>query len=310
MLSPHPIMFPEWLGEMAARGAPARALVAGGHSRQVLEGVRLAAEANWLEPVLVGPLAGMRAAADAIQWDIEGFEQVDADGEGAIAKASVALAADAECGMVVKGHIHTNVLLSALLRREAGIRTGRPLLHAWLLTHPEFDRPIAISDGAFNIAPDFETRKAIVEALADMFAVIGRPRPRIALLAASEEVLEAMPATREAADIAAWASKAGVDAEVFGPVAMDAAISPEAARIKAMPAPAGSADAIVVPYIEVGNALAKALIWFRSACAAGVVLGGRIPITIPSRSDAPEARLAAVALARVLAVARPNGGSQ
>ena len=310
MLSPHPIEFPEWLGERAARGAPARALVAGGHSRQVLEGVRLAAEAGWLEPVLVGPRSEMRAVADVVGWNIDAVEQVEADGEGAIADAVAALASDPTWGMVVKGHIHTNALLSALLRREAGIRTGQPLLHAWLLTHPEFERPIAISDGALNVAPDFETRKAIVKALSGMFAAIGRPRPRIALLAASEEVLAAMPATEEAARIAAWARESGVDAEVFGPVAMDVAISPEAARIKAIPEPAGFADAIVVPSIEVGNALVKALIWFRSACAAGVVLGGRIPIIIPSRSDAPAARSAAVALARVVAASRPQGGSR
>ncbi len=308
MLSPQPVQFPEWLGDLAARGAPVRALVAGGHSRHVLEGVRLAAEAGWLEPVLVGPRREMLALAESIGWDIESVEQVDADGEGAIAKASTVLAADPACGMVVKGHVHTNVLLSSLLRREARIRIGRPLLHVWFMTNPEFDRPIAISDGAFNIMPDFETRKAIVEALAGMFAAIGRPRPRIALLAASEEVLEAMPTTEEAARVATWAHETEIDAEVFGPVAMDAAISPEAAGIKSMPPPAGFADALVVPSIEVGNVLAKTLIWFRSACAAGVVLGGRIPIALTSRSDAPEARLAAVALARVLTATGRHAG--
>ena len=304
MLSPHPIEFPEWLGDLAASGVPVRALVAGGHSRQVLEGVRLAADAGWLEPVLVGPPKETRAVADAIDWNIDGIERVGAEGEEAIADATARLAADSACGMVVKGHIHTNVLLSGLLRREAGIRMGRPLMHAWLLTHPEFDRPVAISDGAFNVAPDFETCKAIVQSLADMFVALGRSRPRIALLAASEEVLDAMPATVEAARITAWAREVGLNADVFGPVAMDVAISPEAAQMKGIPEPAGHADGIVVPFIEVGNALVKALIWFRSVCAAGVVLGGRIPITIPSRSDAPEARLAAVALARVLAAKR------
>ncbi len=309
MLSPHPIEFPEWLGDLAACGAPVRALVAGGHSRQVLEGVRLAADAGWLEPVLVGPPTETRVVAEAIDWNIDDIERFDAEGEGAIADATARLAADSACGMVVKGHIHTNVLLSGLLRREAGIRIGRPLMHAWLLTHPEFDRPVAISDGAFNVAPDFETCKAIVLSLADMFVALGRPRPRIALLAASEEVLDAMPATVEAARVTAWAREVGLNADVFGPVAMDVAISPEAAQMKGIPEPAGHADGIVVPFIEVGNALVKALIWFRSVCAAGVVLGGRIPITIPSRSDAPEARLAAVALARVLAAKRQQAES-
>ena len=307
MLSPHPIEFPEWLGDLAKPGPATRALVAGGQAAHVLEGVRQATDAGWLEPILVGPRPRMRAVAEEINWDIGAIELVEAEGEPEIASATASLAADPTLGMILKGHIHTNVLLGALLRKEAGIRTGGRLLHVWLLTHPDFERPLAISDGALNVVPDLETGKSILHSLIGMFGAIGRPRPRIALLAASEEVLEAMPATVTARMIVDWSGAAGVNAEVFGPVAMDVAIAPEAAQIKGVSHPAGHADALVVPSIEVGNVLAKALIWFRSACAAGVVLGGRIPITITSRSDAPAARLASVALARVLARAGQEG---
>ncbi len=309
MLSTRPIEFPKWLGERAAGGPPTRALIAGAHVAHALEGVRLATEAGWLEPVLVGPGAGILAAADEIGWDVSGVERTEADGEEAVGETVASLAGDASVGMVVKGHIHTNVLLGALLRAKPGIRTGGRLLHVWLLTHPEFDRPLAISDGALNLRLDVEIGKSILEALVDVFAAVGRPRPRVALLAASEEVLPGMPATVLARKLVEWSRSAGIDADAFGPVAMDGAISPEAARIKSLPDPAGLADALVVPTVEVGNVLAKTLIWFRSVCAAGVVLGGRIPVTITSRSDAPAARLASVALARILAE-RGVGGSR
>ena len=306
MLATRAIEFPAWLGRRAAAAGPVRALVAGGHSPTVLAGVRDAMAAGWLEPVLVGPVAATKAAADACGWDPGACEMVAAADEAAIAETVVGLAgpeAGPGIGMVIKGHMHTGVLMRALLRPEAGIRTGRPLVHVWLLTHPEFERPLAVSDGAFNVAPDMATRLAMVENLVALFVALGRGdrRARIALLAATEEVVPGMPATVAAAELADRVAAAGIDAEVFGPVAMDAAISPEAARIKGMAPPAGQADALIVPAIETGNVLVKTLIWFRSVCAAGVVLGGRIPVTITSRSDAPAARLASVALARIMA---------
>jgi len=301
MLSTSPIMFPEWLGEHVSAEPPTLALVAGADAGHVLEGVCLAAERGWLDPVLIGPKAGICQAAGRLARDVSAFPRMEAVGEAAVAEAAASRIAEGGVGMIVKGNIHTGTLLRALLRAKPGIRAGGRLFHVWLLTHPEFGRPLAISDGALNPALDLPTAQAILNGIAGMFRAIGRPRPRIALLAATEERVAEMPATLIAGQVADWAASAGLDAEVFGPLAMDAAISPEAAGIKGLPWPAGAADALVVPSIEVGNVLAKALIWMRSACAAGVVLGGRMPVVITSRSDSPAARLASVALARALA---------
>ena len=304
MLSRDPIVFPESLRGRAAGGAPTRAVVAGAHLPHVLDGVRRAVREGWIDPVFIGPRAGLDAAADEIGWRLDRFETHHADGERAIVERTVAVAAEDACGMVIKGHVHTSALLGGLLRREARMRTGRPLVHVFYLTHPESERALAISDGALIPAPDLTTKKAIVRVLADLFAALGAPRPRIALIAATEEELPHMPATVDAARVTTWARETGVEAEVYGPCALDVAIAPEAARIKGVGGPvAGAADALVAPNIEVGNSLTKTLVWCRSACAAGVVLGGRIPITVPSRSDSPEARLAAVALARIAGAA-------
>lgn len=296
---------PAALCRHADAGATTRALVAGAQAPHVLEGVRQACERGWVAPTLIGPEAGIRAAAAQIGWDLQGAVLRHAADEEAIANCAAAQAPDA--GMVIKGQIHTSALLGALLRRAAGIRIGQALVHVFYLTHPDFDRALSIADGALNVAPDLELRRQIILRLVEMYHALEVERPRIAILAATEEVVPQMPVTEEARALSDWAQDARLAAEVFGPLALDAALVPEAARIKGITSPvAGAADALVVPTIETGNALTKMLAWLRGACPAGIVLGGRIPITVPSRSDPPAARLAAVALARIVANARPG----
>lgn len=291
---------PAALCRRADAGAATRALVAGAHAPHVLEGVRQACDRGWVAPALIGPEAGIRKAAEQIGWDLRGAVLLDAADEETIAHRAAAQAPEA--GMVIKGQIHTSALLGALLRREAGIRTGQALVHVFHLTHPEFARALTISDGALNVAPDLELRRQIILRLVEMYRALEVERPRIAILAATEEVAPQMPVTEEARALSDWAEDAHLGADVFGPLALDAALAPEAARIKGITSPvAGAADALVVPTIETGNALTKMLAWLRGACPAGVVLGGRIPITVPSRSDPPAARLASVALARIVA---------
>ncbi len=300
MLATEPVRFPDALREGARGGVPTRALVVGAHAPHVLEGVRRAVGEDWIEPVLIGPPDGIQHAADKIGWDPVGIETLPAEGEAEMAAAATRAAPS--CGMVIKGHIHTSALLGALLRKEAGVRTGGGLAHVFYLTHPDSPRGLAVADGALNIAPDLEMRKQILRLLAGLLRILGTPRPRIAILAATEEVAPQMPVTLEAKALADWAEEEGLEAEVHGPLALDAALSPVAARIKGIESPvAGAADGLLVPDIETGNAVVKTLIWCRAACAAGIVLGGRIPVLVPSRSDPPEARLAATALARIVA---------
>ena len=299
MLASSAAPFPESLRRLASGGDPVRAVVAGAHAPHVLEGIRLATGKGWITPHLIGPQAAINEAATAIGWDTGGVEISDVEGEAEIANATAGMAAS--CAMVIKGQIHTSALLRALLRKEAGIRNG-PLAHIFYLTPPDDGRALAISDGALNVAPNMEMRKQILRLLAKLFHALGVENPHIAILAATEEVAPQMPVTLEAQSLTEWAAaQTDLGATVFGPLAVDAALAPEAARIKSIDSPvAGAADALLVPTIETGNALAKILAWCRPACTAGIVLGGKIPILVPSRSDPPPARLAGIALARIV----------
>lgn len=299
--------FPERLRTLASGGPPTRAVVVGAHAGHVLEGVRQAADLGWIEPVLLGPKEGLQQAAAEIGWNIDGLEQVHAEGPVAIAETAVPHAADTSTGMVIKGLTHTSTLFRALLAREAGLRAERHLVHVFHLSFPDGRRDLSISDGGLVVAPDESARRAILETLVELHHALGTERPRVAVLAATEKVYDHMPATTQAAALAQWAEETGLEADVSGPLAFDLAVSEEAARIKGVSGPvAGQADAIVVPSIETGNALAKALIWYGGACAAGLVLGGRIPVTVPSRSDSAASRLASVAVARIFTQAQPG----
>ncbi len=304
---PGPAGFPDRLRALADGGLPTRAVVVGAHAGHVLEGVRQAADLGWIDPVLLGPEEGLRQAADEIGWDIGGLDHVYAEGPAAIAETAVPHAADPSTGMVIKGLTHTSTLFRALLAREARLRAERHLVHVFHLSFPEGRRDLSISDGGLVVAPDESARRAILETLVELHHALGTERPRVAVLAATEKVYDHMPATTQAAALAQWAEDTGLEADVSGPLAFDLAVSEEAARIKGASGPvAGRADAIVVPNIETGNAIAKALIWYGGACAAGLVLGGRIPVTVPSRSDSAAARLASVAVARIFDRAQPG----
>lgn len=302
-MAPEPGSFPHRI----AKGAPVRAVVVGAQVAHVLDSVREATERGWIEPVLVGPDAAIRAVADNLGWTLTDVEIHPADGETAIAERAIPLVADPACGMIVKGHIPTSTMFRALFRCEANYRAGGRLVHVFHLAIPGREQALAISDGAINIAPDLETKQDILRALIDLLRATGVARPRIAILAASEKIDPRVPATVDAARLCEWSQEKGLESEVYGPVAFDVAMSPEAAALKDIDHPvAGRADALLVPNIETGNSLTKALVWFASACAAGVVLGGRVPATLPSRSDGPAARLAAMALARIVGQKGPE----
>lgn len=302
-----PENFPERLKTLASGGPPTRAVVVGAHAGHVLDGVRQATDLGWIEPVLLGPAEGIRKAASEIEWDMGDLEIVQAEGPVEIAEASVPYTADVGTGMVIKGLTHTSTLFRALLAREAGLRSGRHLVHVFHLSFSDGRRDISIADGGLIVSPDESARRAILETLVELNHALGTVRPRVAVLAATEKIYAHMPATADAAALAQWAEETGMEADVSGPLAFDLAVSEEAARIKGVSGPvAGLADAIVVPSIETGNAIAKALIWYGGACAAGIVLGGRIPVTVPSRSDSASSRLASVAVARIFSRAQPG----
>ena len=230
---------------------------------------------------------------------------VDAAGDRKASETAVALARGDEVASLMKGHVHTDALMAAVVARETGLRTGRRLSHVFHMTVPASERVLMITDGAVNVAPDEGVLIDIAQNAIDMALALGVDMPKVAMLSGTESVINAMPSSVIAANVVRRA-KAGeiTGALVEGPFAFDNAVSPEAARMKGIDNPvAGNADILVVPNIEMGNGLFKMLVYFRSGLAAGVVMGARVPIVLTSRADPPEARLASAAVAAIIAAA-------
>ena len=271
----------------------------------LLETARDAIAAGLARPLLFGEEDRVRADAAAIGWDLAGAELIDTEGEQGAIDAAVAAVKDGRAQGLIKGQLHTDIFMGTIVRRTAGIRTDKRLVHIFAMLPPGGGRPLLISDAAVNITPDVGTRTEAALAMASLLRRMGKAHPRVAVLSATESQLEAMPSSIEAAKIAAAASAADPDAAYAGPLSFDLAISPESAAIKGVGpdsqigAVAGQADALVVPDIVSGNVLFKSLAYCGGGLAAGVVIGGSVPIMLTSRSDPPAARLASLALAAI-----------
>ncbi len=292
---------PPYLLEAARGFAPMRTAVVNAGSDVIMESVRDCVEAGLIEPLLIGDPEDIKASAGKLGFDAESFTIDIATEEEDAALKGAAHAGAGRVEAILKGHIHTDTFMRALLDKRFGLRTERRLSHIFHMTAPGHDKPLFISDGALNTHPDLETKKAILLNAVDLAHALGNERPHVALLSATEEPSDAIPSSIEAADLAAWAKENVRGAVVDGPLAFDIAVSSEAARIKGIEAPvAGSADILIVPNIDSGNALFKMMVHFMGACAAGIVLGAKVPILLSSRSDPPSARLASAALAAIV----------
>jgi len=293
---------PARLLAQAQGGPPPRvALVNAGHPTP-LQGLREAVAAGLAEPILIGDPAKIRAAAADIAWDIAPFRLIDAPHDQA-APAAAALAVKGEADSIMKGQIHTSTFLKGLLPSAMGLRTrGDICAHLFHITVPGDDRPLLLTDGALNSAPDVPTRQAALAHAVRLAQALGITRPKAGLLAASEDVTPGIPSTGEAARIAAWAATALPQAIVQGPMALDLILSRHAAEIKGFAGPVpGDADIILVPEITTGNALFKLMCLGMAACAGGIVMGARVPLLLTSRSQEAPDRLASAALGAIVA---------
>ena len=268
-----------------------------------LEGAVLAARHGLIHPILVGPEARIRAAAEAAGLDLAGLEIAVAPHSHASAEQAVALVGQGRAAALMKGSLHTDELLAAAIAREAGLRTERRMSHAFVMDAPLYPRLLIITDAAVNIAPDLEAKADIVRNALRLAAAIGIELPRVALLAAVETVTPRMPSTIEAAALCKMAERGQIMGGILdGPLAFDNAVSEAAAKAKGIVSPvAGRADILVVPEIESGNMLAKQLALLGGAEGAGIVLGLRVPVALTSRSDDATSRLASAALLRLVA---------
>ncbi len=303
MLSKIPFEVPAYLLEKAESLPRCPMAVAGADNKIVLESARQATEAGVMTPVLVGDADIIRSLSDGVGWDIEGVEIVNLTDEEAISGAAVSLAASGAAKGIMKGHIHTDALMRAVIHRGSGLRTDRRISHVFHMTIPGRDKVLLITDGAVNVAPTVDTRMDIIRNAVDMAHALGNPEPRVAVLSGSEVVNPSMPSSVEGAEIVERAGKGEIDGCIIdGPFAFDLAVSPKAAKIKDIDSPvAGRADIVVVPNIEMGNGLFKMMVHFMSGLAAGVVMGAAVPIMLTSRADPPEARFAATLIAAILA---------
>ena len=303
MLSPLPFASPGHVIEKATAATPTPTAVAGAGGRLALESARRATEAGLIEPCLVGDPEAITAAASGIGWDLAPYRCVSAEDETKAAEAAVALARGNEVAALMKGQIHTDTLMRAVVDRENGLRAGRRMSHIFYMTAPDRQGALTITDAAVNVAPDAAVKLDIINNAVDLLHALGTPEPKIAVLSATDTPIAAMPSSLEAAEVVRRAVQGAVTgAVVDGPFALDLAISPEAATVKGVDSPvAGQADILLVPNIETGNALYKAMVYFMSATAAGLVMGAKVPIILTSRADPPEARLTAAALAAIVA---------
>lgn len=267
-----------------------------------LEAAVDARAAGLIEPVLVAPAQKLRAVALAANIDLSGITIEDVPHSHAAAARAVELAARGKVDALMKGSLHTDELMSAVVAASGGLRTDRRITHCYLMQSPAYPRPFIITDAAISITPTLEQKADIVRNAIDLAHAIGVAAPRVAILAAVETVNPGMPATLDAAALCKMADRGQIQGGVLdGPLAFDNAVSAAAARIKGITSPvAGQADILVVPDLESGNMLAKQLEYLGGAASAGIVLGARVPIILTSRADPRESRIASCALALLL----------
>jgi phosphate acetyltransferase len=265
-----------------------------------------AARAGLIAPILTGPRARIEAVAKQNDIDISKIEVVDAPHSEASAAAAVALVREGKAEAVMKGSLHTDELMSAVVKRDTGLRTARRISHCFIMDVPGHPEPLIITDAAVNIAPSLKDKVHIVQNAIDLAHDLGVPEVRVAILSAMETVNPDVPSTLEAAALCKMADRGQITGALLdGPLALDNAISLEAAQIKKIAsAVAGRANVLIVPDLEAGNMLAKSLTFLAGADAAGIVLGARVPIILTSRADSLMTRLASCAVATLVANSR------
>ena len=300
MLSKKEIVCPNNLLDVAHQKKGVKVAVVNAGKPLPMLSIQDAVNENLIEPIFIGDKKEILKCADDLKWDISKYEIIDESVENNTAKIAAKLASEDKVKIIVKGHIHTDVLMKEVLKREYNLLGKTRLSHIWHMTVEKDDNPLIITDGALNVMPNVKTKMHILKNVINFSKRIGISRPKIAVLSATEEVLDSVPSSLDAAELTKLATKENLEADVFGPLAFDNSISKKSAGIKGIKnSVAGEADVLLVPSVETGNGLVKMMIYFMGACAAGVVIGGKVPVVITSRSDEAQARLASIAAAIV-----------
>ncbi len=300
MLSNKKIVFPNNLIKVAKKSGTVDAAIVNAGEMLPMESVYKAVEYNLINPIFIGSENEIKKNAEKLKWNISKYKIINESDENSTAPIAAKLASENKAKIIVKGHIHTDILMKAVLKRDLNLIGKKRLSHVWHMTLDKDDKPLIITDGVVNVLPKLEVKMHILRNAVNFANKIGISRPKVSVLSATEEVIQSVPSSVEADLITKKAKEENINADVFGPLAFDNSVSKKSAAIKKIKNNvSGNVDILLVPNVEAGNALVKMMIYFMGACAAGVVVGGKAPVVITSRSDEAEARLASIAAAVV-----------
>ena len=300
MLSSKKIICPNNLINIAKKKGVVNAAIVNAGEMFPMESVHKAVQHNLINPTFIGNENEIKKYAEKLNWDISKYKIIHEKDENNTAPIGAKLASQNEVKIIVKGHIHTDILMKAVLKRDLNLIGKKRLSHIWHMTLDKDDKPFIITDGVVNVLPKLEVKMHILRNAVDFANKIEISKPKVAVLSATEEILESVPSSIDADKITKRAKEENINADVFGPLAFDNSVSKKSAAIKKIKNNvSGSPDILLVPNVESGNALVKMMVYFMGACAAGVVVGGKAPVVITSRSDESESRLASIAAAVV-----------
>ena len=300
MLSNKKIVCPNNLIKVAKKSGTIDAAIVNAGEIFPMESVHKAVQLNLINPLFIGNENEIKKHAEKLKWNISKFKIINEKDENKTAPIAAKLASEGKAKIIVKGHIHSDVLMKAVLKRDLNLIGKKRLSHVWHMTLGSDDKPFIITDGVVNVLPKLEVKMHILRNAVEFANKIGITRPKVSVLSATEEVIESIPSSIEADIITKKAKEENINADVFGPLAFDNSVSEKAAEIKKIKnIVVGKTDILLVPNVEAGNALVKMMIHFMGACAAGVVVGGKVPVVITSRADDTQARLASMAAAVV-----------
>ena len=263
-----------------------------------MESAKKSVELNLIEPIFIGDKNAINEKADKINWDISSYNIINSSTDIEAATIGAELAKDNKIKIMIKGNLHTDILMKTYLKKDIGLIEGKRLSHIWHMTINKDDKPLFITDGALNVAPRLDVKMHILKNVINFANQINIAKPRVAILSGTEDPIDSMPSSTEAKELMERAQEENINAYVHGPLAFDNAVSPDAASIKNISSEvAGKADILLVPNLETGNALSKIMVYFMSACAAGFIVGGKVPVVVTSRADSSASRIASIAAA-------------
>ena len=267
-----------------------------------MDSAKKSVELSLIKPIFIGNKNTINEKAEKIKWDISSYEIIDSSKDVEAAMIGAELARDNKIKIMIKGNLHTDVLMRTYLKKEYSLIEGKRLSHIWHMTLSENDKPLFITDGALNVSPRVDVKMHILRNVIDFAKRINISKPKVAILSGTEDPIESMPSSIEAKEIMDRAIKENIEAYVHGPLAFDNAVSPQAAAIKNISnTVAGQADILLVPNLETGNSLSKIMVYFMGACAAGFIVGGKVPVVVTSRADSSSSRIASIAASVIAA---------